>query len=89
MALVGIRRRRRCVKPVFGANEREETDNYGKRPVFWGRTRKINTNRTPTPSQTRRRRHRAFKEEDPSLTAAASPALADKMTFQIKPMAHV
>ena len=84
---------RSLVKPVpLAPNEREETDKLIRQslqnPFFWETTVKREQN-SHTPSQTRRRRHRAFREEDPSLTAAASPALADKMTFQMNPMAHV
>ena len=66
-------------------NERGKTH---KNPFFGGRSKHDNENRD-THTLLRRRCHRAFREEDPTLTAAASPALALRITFQIKPMAHV
>ena len=63
------------------------------KPVFLGRrTQAIyNENRTHTPPSPARRRHRAFDDDGAAAAPStrASPALADKMTFQMKPMAHV
>ena len=73
-------------------SERKPINKAGKKhakPVFFWEKLPKNENRThtPPPPHAYDARHRAFKEEDPSTRA--SPALADRITFQMKPMAHV